>query len=359
MADTGDWCLIESDPGVFTELIANMGVKGTQVEEVYSLDDASLSALKPIYGLIFLFKWQSDSQTPRPSGDVGIDSHQDTHVFFAKQVINNACATQAILSILLNTPGIELGDELRQFKEFTHEFSPELKGLAISNSDVIRTVHNSFARSDLFVNDEPASASDSNDVFHFISYVPVAGCLYELDGLKDAPVNHGSCTDEDWLQKARPLIQARMARYATSEIRFNLLAVMESRHSLYQKRMDEIERILQDIQVRIGNLQLESAASTPNGSVEPSTPTATPAAELGKEDIQELQARIIALEDEKSQLSYKLTLEQLKLRRYKDENVLRKHNFIPLVYNLIRQLAKKNQLGDLISDAKLKKRRQS
>ncbi|RKP35239.1 hypothetical protein BJ085DRAFT_22840 [Dimargaris cristalligena] len=328
MADTGDWCLIESDPGVFTELIANMGVKGTQVEEVYSLDDASLSALKPIYGLIFLFKWQSDSQTPRPSGDVGIDSHQDTHVFFAKQVINNACATQAILSILLNTPGIELGDELRQFKEFTHEFSPELKGLAISNSDVIRTVHNSFARSDLFVNDEPASASDSNDVFHFISYVPVAGCLYELDGLKDAPVNHGSCTDEDWLQKARPLIQARMARYATSEIRFNLLAVMESRHSLYQKRMDEIERILQDIQ-------------------------------LGKEDIQELQARIIALEDEKSQLSYKLTLEQLKLRRYKDENVLRKHNFIPLVYNLIRQLAKKNQLGDLISDAKLKKRRQS
>ena len=79
------------------------------------------------------------------------DSRLDK-IFFAKQVINNACATQAILSVLMNIddPSVVLGSTIQDFKEFCGSFDAGMKGLTLSNSDQIRSVHNSFSRQTLF-----------------------------------------------------------------------------------------------------------------------------------------------------------------------------------------------------------------
>ncbi|GBL74650.1 Ubiquitin carboxyl-terminal hydrolase isozyme L5, partial [Araneus ventricosus] len=77
-------------------------------------------------------------------------------------VINNACATQAILSVLLNCKhaDVELGETLSSFKDFCQTFDATMKGLTLSNSDVIREVHNSFARQQMFEFDAKPPTKD-------------------------------------------------------------------------------------------------------------------------------------------------------------------------------------------------------
>ena len=120
------------------------------MDEIYSLDQS----VEQSYGLIFLFKWRqvTDEREIIPPSFI-------PDLFFARQVINNACATQAMLSILLNSEGVDMGSSLAEFKEFTMSFDDEMKGIAISNSDMIRNAHNSFARSEPFQIEELKSSS--------------------------------------------------------------------------------------------------------------------------------------------------------------------------------------------------------
>ncbi len=50
----------------------------------------------------------------------------------------------------------------------------------------------------------PFFASQDDDVFHFVSYVPIGGRLYELDGIREGPIDHGAVPKgQDWVQLAR------------------------------------------------------------------------------------------------------------------------------------------------------------
>ncbi|KAJ1665406.1 hypothetical protein IW140_003375 [Coemansia sp. RSA 1813] len=321
--DNGNWCLIESDPGVFTELIQNMGVKDVQVEELYSLDTETLRAMEPVYGLIFLFKWQPTTGT-RSSVSYQQEQQQPENVYFAQQIIQNACATQAILSILMNREkDLDIGETLSNLRSFSIDLPPDMRGLALTNCDELRKVHNSFQRIEAFLNDIHRPATEDDDVFHFVSYVPVNGRLYELDGLKPAPIDHGATND--WLTDVSGVIQNRINEYSQTEIRFNLMAVTSDPRRQLAERITSVDADISRLAARLETLKLKDVTES-------------------REEASIVESRLGALNYEREVLISRAAVEGDKFDRYKFENSLRKHNFIPLIYQLLRGMAQKGEL---------------
>ncbi|KAG8426502.1 hypothetical protein J3459_008069 [Metarhizium acridum] len=263
------WIELESEPAFFNIILRDLGVKHVKIQELFTVDQASLDALpKPVFGLIFLFQYgpgYEEDEQPTTT---------ESEIWFANQTTNNACATVALLNIVMNADNLDLGEKLKSFKESTKDLCTALRGHSISSNKFIRKVHNSFTRRMDQLNADLCLENDVSDSkkkavsrkagkqkrksnkasleeygYHFIAYVPSGGYVWELDGLRRNPLKLGktihpdvmamksNCQralpigpqeSQDWTTIARPQIEARMLQNEDSQLSFNLLAVCRS-----------------------------------------------------------------------------------------------------------------------------------
>lgn len=137
---------------------------------------------------------------------------------------------------------------------------PETKGLAIGNCPDLAQAHNSHAvprarrrqernaggqglLPSLLGSSSGSRHGGSSETFHFVSYVPIRGRLFELDGLKSYPIDHGPILPEgtDWTETFRKVIKERLGMTGAGEpyhdIRFALMAVTPDRRSATLERL--------------------------------------------------------------------------------------------------------------------------
>jgi ubiquitin carboxyl-terminal hydrolase L5 len=188
------------------------------VDDLYSLDSESLAQLQPIHALIFLFKWVPVSESTPTAGL----PRPDFQGFFAHQVVNNACATVAVINALGNLPSIlpqsssAEPTNLQNLISFAQHLDPTSRGLALTNSDWLREAHNSLSPpSAVSLDGLGLPQGEKEDAYHFVVYLPVDGSVYELDGLKEFAISHGQYdpSGEGWLAKARTVIEQRIGTY--------------------------------------------------------------------------------------------------------------------------------------------------
>lgn len=297
--ESSGWQLTESDPGVFTELLKSLGVP-LIVDDLYSLDSDSLSALQPLHALIFLFKWIPTSS------DRNSDGNYDPEFpgFFAHQVVNNACATLAVLNALGNIPSLPMGPQLAELMSFTTGMDPQTRGLVVTSADWLRQAHNTLSPPSAVTLDGLELPKKSEDAYHFVVYLPVMGALYELDGLKPHAVRHApySVEGEGWLKTAREVIAARINTYPDGALEFSLLALREDP--------------LPTLQSQLQQYQTAGHSEAASG------------------------------------IAARISNENSKRERWAFENSLRRHNHMGLVHALLVALAKSGKLAKAEEDAK-------
>lgn len=226
-AAVDEWSPLESDSGVFRELLRENGVRGVDVVDVYdtetfAADCAARGTL--VLGYVLLLDKGRHAHTMAPADAATAatagTADADEPLWFARQVVNNACATHALLSVVMNLDrvtaalraaddatdaadtaagldAVALGAPLEAFRAFTAGLDAETRGLAVGNSATLRHAHNSFRNEAQALlcagaRDDPRRAARTDDprtrLYHFVSYVVVrtaAGAFdaCELDGL--------------------------------------------------------------------------------------------------------------------------------------------------------------------------------
>ncbi|KAK2794975.1 hypothetical protein FQN52_006854 [Onygenales sp. PD_12] len=377
-SDKAHWngfCEIESEPALFNVMLRDFGVKGVKVQEVVSLDDEMLAFLhKPVYGLIFLFRWKEDDPDKQ-------ESSCPDGIWFANQTSSNACASVALLNIINNVDEIELGEQLQHFKDFTMPFTPALRGDAIANFEFVKRVHNSFARkmdvlnADLQLKQEATSrkprgkkaSQDYDDTeagFHFIGFVPAKGKLWKFDGLERQPQNLGDCSGDSWMDLARPEILSRMAEYEEDQIEFSILGLVRDPIIDLTAQLAVNVKSISAIRDQLSALDADSSDNTAIQGQDSfiNIPSETMDQAIVPEDLlvkcrdatqAELEGYREELVDKQKAMRIQIAEEQQSSRSDEDYAAGRRHDYGPAVHRWISLLARKKVIEGLVEDAQV------
>ncbi|XP_036179862.1 ubiquitin carboxyl-terminal hydrolase isozyme L3-like [Myotis myotis] len=153
---------------------------------------------RPVCAVLLLFPITEKYEVFRTEEEEKIKSQgQDvkSSVYFMKQTISNACGTIGLIHAIANNKDkmhFESGSTLKKFLEESVSMSPEERARYLENYDAIRVTQETSAHE----GQTEAPNIDEKVDLHFIALVHVDRHLYELDGRKPFPINHGKTSDE-------------------------------------------------------------------------------------------------------------------------------------------------------------------
>jgi len=225
------WLPLESNPEVMSKFLYGLGVsEKLQIVDVLGFDDCLLEMVpQPVLAVILLFPITQNYSSHCASVLEKLKNEEQAvsdKVYFMRQTISNACGTIALIhSIANNSTRIQLaeGSSLQSFLSATARLSPEQRAEILEKEGTIGVAHGEYAQE----GQTAAPSLESSVDLHFVAFVNVDGNLYELDGRKNCPLNHGPSAPNSFLKDACKICQEYMDR-DPGEMRFTVVALAEN-----------------------------------------------------------------------------------------------------------------------------------
>eukprot|EP01101_Sappina_pedata_P012863 TRINITY_DN920_c0_g1_i1.p1 TRINITY_DN920_c0_g1~~TRINITY_DN920_c0_g1_i1.p1 ORF type:complete len:236 (-),score=77.94 TRINITY_DN920_c0_g1_i1:121-786(-) len=183
------WPPLECNPESINDFLKSVGVsEETVASDIMGLDPDLLSFVpQPSIAVIFLFPSKAkivQENLPEPADKV----------FFIRQVpaLDEACGTIAVIhAISNNLSKISLADgPLKNYIEQNDSATAEERGHRLDSDE---TIHESHQATALQGQTGLPSEGQSSD-HHFVCFTQVGDRLYEIDGCKSSPIDHGPAT---------------------------------------------------------------------------------------------------------------------------------------------------------------------
>ncbi len=214
--NSANWKALESNPTAITEYIEGIGFDTTSFvfQDLFSLEDwAQEMILKPCLGLMMIFPITENAEKHRQEEKDQIEEDGqlvDPQLFYMKQYAKNACGTVGVYHILGNLPQehkalIKPESTLEEFFTECDGKTPHERGLIFKTSKKVKESHSQAV-------EEGETEVEEEVDNHFVSFVHFNGSLYELDGRKDFPINHGPTNPDSFLGDACKVAQKFMDR---------------------------------------------------------------------------------------------------------------------------------------------------
>jgi ubiquitin carboxyl-terminal hydrolase L3 len=203
---TPHWIPLESNPAMLQAFSSKIGLEVEDGQPVFgdciALDKSMLPV--PCHALVFLFPWNA-TFGPAQKERKGAVEEISPKLFFMKQKVNNACGSIAVMHTLINTSlagliNLKPGSFITRYYDASKDMSPADRGDYLGTAGNELKEASEAVASDVTVSQTVAPAATASVESHFICFVNVDDHVYELDGLKPGPLNHGKVSEtEDFL----------------------------------------------------------------------------------------------------------------------------------------------------------------
>lgn len=192
---------MESNPEVMNSFLRKVGVKpNISVVDVLGFDDELLQMVEgKVEGILLCYPLRGETNNT-------VDEEAKSRLYFMRQTIRNACATMALIHLLANQcadSDFEPNSSIMEFIKESKQLEPEVKANKFESCEGIATAHE---RASVEGQTEAPAASESVE-YHFISIIHNNNIIYEMDGRKHGPINHGPTTPETFLKDSIQVVK--------------------------------------------------------------------------------------------------------------------------------------------------------